>query len=86
MITVVILSLFAVLLLLRVPVVMSMLFASLVVLVAQGEVPLVVVPQFIDAVATVMSWIITRDQSAMQIAQWMGGLTDNLISDIESLR
>lgn len=49
MITLVILSLFAVLLLLRVPVVMSILFASLIVLVFQGEVPLVVVPQFIIA-------------------------------------
>ncbi|NQU58508.1 MAG: TRAP transporter large permease [Rhodospirillales bacterium] len=49
MITFIILGLFSVLLLIRVPVTMSMLFASLIVLVAQGEVPLVVVPQFIVA-------------------------------------
>ena len=49
MITFLILGLFSVLLLLRVPVAMSMLFASLIVLVAQGEVPLIVVPQFIIA-------------------------------------
>lgn len=49
MITFVILGAFGGLLLLRVPVVMSMLFASLIVLVVQGEVPLVVVPQFIIA-------------------------------------
>ena len=32
----------------------------------------------IIGVATVMSWIITREQSAMQIAQWMTSLTDQV--------
>ena len=33
---------------------------------------------FIIGAATVMSWIITREQAAMQIAQWMVGLTDQV--------
>ena len=47
MIGVAVLVLFTVLLLLRVPVSLSMLMASLIVLVAMGNVPLLVIPQFI---------------------------------------
>ena len=47
MVGVAVLVLFTVLLLLRVPVSLSMLMASLIVLVAMGNVPLLVIPQFI---------------------------------------
>ena len=47
MIGVIVLALFAVLLVLRVPVSLAMLMASLLVLAAMGDVPLLVIPQFI---------------------------------------
>ena len=47
MVGVIVLILFTVLLLLRVPVSLSMLMASLVVLVAMGDVPLLVIPQYV---------------------------------------